>query len=129
MPNTVIAIVDRALLSTALTQFHRNGFGHVIKVMDGARAPILDQLRRAGLNQRLQLTTLESHQVLLFVPAPERTQQAALLAHSVGATAIEMADCGEVLSWSLPVSLQNEVHRRASRRRPPMTLAPMDLSD
>jgi hypothetical protein len=115
---TLLATIARDQLSVALTHFHRSGYGHVIKVMDPDRAPLADQLRRAGVESASIHRDRSSSHVLLFVPAPERSRQAAVIAHSVGADAIEIVHAGDPITWSLPGALQGEAERRQHRRRP-----------
>lgn len=130
LSETLLATIARDNLSVALTHFHRGGYGHVIKVMDPDRAPLADQLRRAGVETESITRQWSSGRVLLFVPAPERSRQAALLAHSVGAEAIEIVHAGDPISWRLPGSLQSEAERKTRRRRPMLLPeTPVQLAD
>jgi len=51
MPDTLIAVIPRSRLSATLTAFHRNGYGHVTRVLDPERAPVAQQLGRAGVHE------------------------------------------------------------------------------
>jgi hypothetical protein len=122
----MLAIIHRDLLSNALTRFHRGGYGHVIKVMDPVRSPVNAQLQRAGVATTRLGMQVGNSCVLLFVPAPARTTDAATIAHGSGAIDVELVHCGDPITWGLPATLQSEVMHRLDRRRPSAAAA---LSD
>jgi hypothetical protein len=47
--DAIVAVPGDAPLSTLLTALHQNRLGHVARVVSSTRAPIVDQLRRAGV--------------------------------------------------------------------------------
>jgi hypothetical protein len=94
MPDTILALVNRSRLSVVLTAFHREGFGHVTRVLDPERSPLVEQLHRAGVeNSRLAGGQLNDT-VLLFAHVPMRTTAAAALAVAHGAHDVEVVTCG-----------------------------------
>jgi hypothetical protein len=116
VPDTLLALARRDDLSGILTRFHRAGYGHVIKVMDPKRAPLSDQLRRAGVPGAAIADRSNTDDVLLFVPAPERTMQAAAIAHAAGATDLELVEAGTPRVSRIPSDLRHDAGR--SRHRP-----------
>ena len=116
MPDTVLAAVPRSELSVVLTAFHRGGYGHVIRVIDPERAPLTLQLGRAGVTGA-RMIEVGKDQVVLFVPAPQRTTQAATLAMTNGAIDVELVTRGVATSESVaPTLISRAGARRASRR-------------
>ena len=116
MSNTVLALVSRSVLSTALTAFHLNGYGHVIRVLDPDRAPLSDQLKRAGVDASRICSLDRVEGVVLFVHAPERTMQAAALAAANGATDVEVVSCGVSVAGIAPKDLIDLAQTRRGRR-------------
>ncbi len=120
MPDTVLALVPRSNLSVVLTAFHRGGYGHVIRVLDPERAPICSQLHRAGISEPRMPTVMAPDSVIVFIPAPERTSQAAALAVANGATDIELANrrmpTSEAVAPRLISQASDRRDLRASRR-------------
>jgi len=116
MPDTLIAVVPRSRLSAMLTAFHRNGYGHVTRVLDPERAPVAQQLGRAGVHES-RIASLEfSDAVVLFVPAPKRTNDAAALAVAHGATDAEVVTCGTPVSAAVAPGLITFAGHRRGRR-------------
>jgi hypothetical protein len=133
MTDTLLAIVPRVRLSAVLTAFHRDGYGHVTRVLDPERAPLPNQLGRAGVqNSRLANTPL-TEAVMLFVHAPMRTSAAAALAVAQGAMDIELVPCGDPVSAAVAPGLIAFAEDRRERRlnRPLNTAhaAPAGTSD
>jgi hypothetical protein len=122
MPDTLLALVPRARLSSMLTAFHRNGYGHVTRVLDPERAPLAQQLGRAGVRASRIAEAEPIDSVLLFVHAPKRTTEAAALAVANGATDAEVVTCSEPVSAAVAPGLisfaGNRRGRRAERRAP-----------
>jgi hypothetical protein len=130
MPDTLLALVPRHALSVVLTGFHRGGYGHVTRVFDPQRAPLGDQLARAGVSGS-RLAAMESADtVLLFVHAPHRTDQAAALAVSRGASEVEAVTCSVPVSAAVAPGLMHRANRRRDRRplQAPAVI-PLDLPE
>ncbi len=122
MSDTLIAVIPRSRLSATLTAFHRNGYGHVTRVLDPERAPVAHQLGRAGVNESRIASAELVDAVVLFVPAPKRTADAAALAVAHGATDAEVVSCGTPVSAAVvPGLISFAGHRRGRRseRRAP----------
>src|SRR4051812_43883366 len=85
-PEIVIALVERASLSDVLTGLHRNGYGHVVRVLDPDRADVTGQLRRAGAAVPIGFPVSAPGQVTVLLPAPARTGPAAALLPRLGAS-------------------------------------------
>ena len=125
MSDTLIAVVPRARLSSMLTAFHRNGYGHVTRVLDPERAPVAQQLGRVGVHESRIASAELADSVILFVPAPKRTSDAAALAVAHGATDAEVVTCGTPVSAAVvPGLITFAGHRRGRRaeRRAPRTV-------
>jgi hypothetical protein len=122
MPDTLIAVVPRSRLSAILTAFHRNGYGHVTRVLDPDRAPVAQQLGRAGVHESRVASADLADAVVLFVPAPKRTTDAAALAVAHGATDAEVVTGGTPVSAAVVPGLitfaGHRRGRRAERRTP-----------
>jgi hypothetical protein len=73
-------------MGALLTSIHRNGFGHLTKVLDERRAPVRGQLERAGIEIPPGIA-VESGQVMIVIAAPARTAKALDLLRTHGATA------------------------------------------
>jgi hypothetical protein len=119
MSDTVLAVVPRAALSAVLTAFHRNGYGHVTRVLDPERAPVPDQLRRAGISGCRLASLTPNACVLLHVYVPERTTPAASLAVAHGALDCELVHAGGIpvtTAASLLSAAGDRRERRAGRR-------------
>jgi len=113
---TVLAVMPRERLTTALTMFHRGGFGHVIRVLDPERAPIRGQLIRAGVPEARLMGCRGASDVLLLVHAPARTGQAVSLAMQVGATDTEVVTRERSVADSVAPGLITSVGERRGRR-------------
>src|SRR5687767_6753031 len=127
MPDTILAVVPRTNLSAVLTGFHRGGYGHLIRTLDPERAPITSQLQRAGI-EAARLTSVGPNEVVVFVPAPGRTTQAAAMAMANGAVDVEPVTRGAAISETVAPRLISHAgarrDRRASRRMPATPPAP-----
>ena len=93
MSDTLIAVIPRSRLSATLAAFHRNGYGHVTRVLDPAGAGGAATRPRRVHKSRIASADLVDA-VVLFVPAPKLTADAAALAVAHGATD------AEVVSWA-----------------------------
>ena len=113
---TVLAVMPRDRLTTALTMFHRGGFGHVIRVLDPERAPIRAQLTRAGVPGARLSRCCGASDVLLLVHAPARTGQAVALASQHGATDTEVVSRERSVAESVAPGLITHVGERRGRR-------------
>jgi len=113
---TVLAVMPRDRLTTALTMFHRGGFGHVIRVLDPERAPIRAQLMRAGVPAARLSRSCGATDVLLLVHAPARTGQAVSLASQFGATDTEVVARERSVADSVAPGLITHVGERRGRR-------------
>jgi hypothetical protein len=126
MPDTLLAAVSRTDLSIVLTAFHRNGYGHVVRVLDPDRAPLAEQLNRAGVDASRLGQSARDGCVLLLVPAPKRTGPAASLAIAHGALDCELVSLRSRISPIIPnlISSAGERRiRRTARRMPTVQLA------
>lgn len=123
MADTVLAVVPRSELSVALTAFHRGGYGHVIRVIDPERAPLPLQLGRAGVTGA-RIIEVGKDQVVVFVPAPQRTTQAATLALTNGAIDVELVTRGPATSESVAPALISRAGARRDRRASSRTAIP-----
>ena len=128
MPDTLLALVPRARLSSMLTAFHRNGYGHVTRVLDPERAPLAQQLGRAGVRESRIAGTESADSVLLFVHAPKRTTEAAALAVANGATDAEVVACGAPGSAAVAPGLISFAGSRRVRRAERRTQQASDAS-
>lgn len=113
---TVLAVMPRDRLTTALTMFHRGGYGHVIRVLDPERAPIRTQLARAGVPRARLTSCCGSADVLLLVHAPARTGPAAALAAQCGATDTEVVARERSVTDSVAPGLITSAGERRGRR-------------
>ena len=116
MSDNVLAAIPRSRLSIVLTAFHRNGYGHVVRVLDPDRAPIPDQLDRAGVASCRLRTMASADAVLLVVHAPKRTTPASALAFANGATDVEVVASGDLISAVVPSALIQTAETRRERR-------------
>ena len=86
-PEIALAVVDRPNLSAVLTGLHRNGYGHLARVLDPERGDVVGQLQRAGAEPPIGIGAVGAGQVVVLVAAPARTGAAAELLTRLGATA------------------------------------------
>lgn len=131
---TVLAVMPREHLTTALAMFHRGGFGHVIRVLDPQRAPIRAQLIRAGVSEARLMRCCGTSDVLLLVHAPARTGQAVSLASQFGATDTEVVARERSVADSVAPGLITHVGERrgrrgASRKRDTVPTSPVAVDD
>ncbi len=84
--DTVLATVHRSQLGQLLTAVHRNGFGHLTKVLDDKRSPVRGQLERAGVAPPIGFAVELDH-VVVMISAPARTGVAVELVLRYGAVA------------------------------------------
>jgi len=115
MPDTVLARVTRPGLSVVLTAFHRGGYGHLLRVLDPERAPLVSQLERAGISDA-RMAVVGSNEVVVFIPAPQRTDQAAAIAVANGASDIEIVTRGTATSETVAPRLISHAVDRRDRR-------------
>lgn len=87
----VVGKFPREVLSGALSAVHRSGFGHHVRVFDGTRQPVGDQLVRAGL-RLVDVVGLVADDLLIVVTAPGRTAIVAEMFHQTGATEVILAE-------------------------------------
>ena len=133
MTDTLLAIVPRVRLSAVLTAFHRDGYGHVTRVLDPERAPLRNQLGRAGVQRSRLANAPLTDAVMLFVHAPMRTSAAAALAVTHGALDIELVPCGDPVSAAIAPGLiafaEDRRERRLNRPLNPGHSTPADAPD
>ena len=116
MPDTLLAIIPRLRLSDTLTAFHRDGYGHVTRVLDPIRASLANQLGRAGVQSSRLVTASINDAVLLFVHAPMRTTAAAALAVTNGALDVDLVTCGQPVAAAIAPGLMAIAEDRRCRR-------------
>lgn len=87
-PEIALAAVDRAHLSAVLSGLHRNGYGHLARVLDPERSDMAGQLRRAGAEPPLGIGSVDRGHVVVLVAAPARTGAATELMARLGASAV-----------------------------------------
>ena len=130
---TVLAVMPRDRLTTALAMFHRGGFGHVIRVLDPERAPIRAQLARAGVPEARLGRRCGTSDVLLLVHAPARTGQAVSLATQFGATDTEVVarerSVADSVAPGLITSVGERRGRRGGRKRDSVPMPPIAAGD
>lgn len=85
--DAAIAIIPDAALPVVLSQLHRAGLGHTARVIRPKRAPMREQLRRAGIPVEQAPERLDDAGAILFVNAAVRSPMAANLALVHGASA------------------------------------------
>jgi hypothetical protein len=133
MTDTLLAIVPRVRLSAVLTAFHRDGYGHVTRVLDPERAPLPNQLGRAGVQSSRLANAPLTDAVMLFVHAPMRTAAAAALAVAHGALEIALVPCGDPVSAAIAPGLiafaEDRRERRLNRPLNSVQPNPADTSD
>jgi hypothetical protein len=116
MPDTLLAIIPRPRLSETLTAFHRDGYGHVTRVLDPDRAPLANQLGRAGVEHSRLADAAVVDAVILLVLAPMRTTAAAALAVYHGAVDVEVVTSGQPVSAAVAPGLIAFAGDRRERR-------------
>ncbi|CAN0449537.1 unnamed protein product, partial [Phaeothamnion confervicola] len=81
--DAVVAIVDDDRLPAILPVIHRNGLGHIARVMKRERGDLRTQLRRAGIPVEQAPDALDAAGRILLVTAAARSQPTAdlLLRH------------------------------------------------
>ena len=67
--DAIVAVPGDAPLSTLLTAVHQNRLGHVCRVVSATRAPISDQLTRAGVPMQHSPSLTGTDRVLLVFAA------------------------------------------------------------
>jgi hypothetical protein len=97
--DTVVAIIPEETLSDVLTQVHRAGLGNNARVLRPRRAPLRDQLRRAGIPVEQAPDRLDDAPCILMIMAAARSVMASdlVLQHGASATWV-VARTG---TWSL----------------------------
>ncbi len=126
MHDTLLAIIPRNHLNTALSTFHREGYGPVIRVFDADRAPLGDQCERAGIGQPESVGRCTPTDVVIMVNAPKRLHSAAAIAVACGAHSVELVVREMPLldrTTGQIVSLATERRTRRSVMRAPMTVS------
>lgn len=86
--DVVVAAVDRAQLSFVLSAIHRNGYGHLTRVLDPERGDVAGQLRRAGIAVPAAFALDGGQRVAVMISAAARTLAAAELLHRLGAAPV-----------------------------------------
>lgn len=94
----VIGIFAREHLSGALSAVHRSGFGQHVRVFDGTRQPVGDQIARAGLRP-VGASQFDPAALLVVVTAPGRTAQVAEIFSETNAERVIFAERA-VAAWS-----------------------------
>jgi hypothetical protein len=86
--DVVVAVTERTQLPLLLTNLHRGGYGHVVRVLDPERGDVAGQLRRAGVEPPLGLAAAGQDGVVLMIAAAARTAAAAGLLRRLGVRSI-----------------------------------------
>ncbi len=84
----VYGVIDRARLPSLLTAIHRQGFGHLSRVLDPSRGPFERQLAAAGLALDAPALAMPADHVLVAIHAAARESQARVVLAQHGATTI-----------------------------------------
>lgn len=84
--DTVLAFVPCERIGDVLTAAHRAGFGHLTRVLDGRRSPVIGQLARAGIALP-DAFAVGQDGLVVAIAAPARTARALELVNKNGATA------------------------------------------
>jgi hypothetical protein len=111
----VIATIERAKLSEALTAIHRGGFGHLTRVLDPERGEVIGQLRRAGVDVPAGFALDRGNGVAIMISAAARASAAADLLRRFDAGSIWTA---EKSAASQPLPFGSLAPRSRSRRGP-----------
>jgi hypothetical protein len=85
--DTVVAIIPEESLSDVLTQVHRAGLGNNARVLRPRRAPLREQLRRAGIPVEQAPERIADAQCVLMIMAAARSVVASDLVLQHGASA------------------------------------------
>lgn len=86
--DVVLAAVMRVDLGATLAAIHRNGYGHLTRVLDPERGEVSAQTRRAGVAVPFGFALDASSQVAVMIAAAARTPAAADLLRSLGAVRV-----------------------------------------
>lgn len=88
LTDAVVAVVDDDRLPDLLPIIHRNGLGHLARVMRRERGDLRTQLRRAGIPVEQAPDALDTAPCILLVTAAARSEKTAelLLRHNAIAT-------------------------------------------
>ena len=81
----VLGVFPREQLSDALIAVHRAGFGPQARVLDSARGPLAEQLRKLGQRVSLDLGPDEAGSVVVVIGAPGRAERALATLRQAGA--------------------------------------------
>jgi len=77
LADAVVAVVDDDRLPAILPVIHRNGLGHIARVMNRERGDLRTQLRRAGIPVEQAPDALDHAGRILLVTAAARSQSTA----------------------------------------------------
>jgi hypothetical protein len=97
--DAIVAIVPDDVMPNILTLVHRAGLGHNARVIRPRRAPIREQLRRAGVPTSSYPERIDDASAVLMIMAAARSPVAADLAHQNGASATWIVTASG--SWNL----------------------------
>jgi hypothetical protein len=97
--DAIVAIVPDDVMPDILTLVHRAGLGHNARVIRPRRAPIREQLRRAGVPTSSFPERIDEASAVLMIMAAARSPVAADLAHQNGASATWIVTAAG--SWNL----------------------------
>jgi hypothetical protein len=97
--DAIVAIVPDDVMPAILTLVHRAGLGHNARVIRPKRAPIREQLRRAGVPTASIPARIDDASAVLMIMAAARSPVAAELAHQNGASATWVVTAAG--SWNL----------------------------
>ena len=105
--DTVLATVARSHTGPLLTAIHRGGFGHLTKVLDATRSPVLGQLHRAGVDIPAGFT-IGPDQIVVMISAPARTGAALdlLMRHGAAETWTSRRSSAQPPMFNTPLSLR-----------------------
>lgn len=84
----VLGVFSREQLSDTLIAVHRAGFGPQARVLDGARGPIAEQLRKLGQRMPLDLGPDDAGTVVVVIGAPGRVERAMATLRQAGARTV-----------------------------------------
>ncbi|MGB3328417.1 MAG: hypothetical protein WBA46_05630, partial [Thermomicrobiales bacterium] len=77
LADAVVAVVDDDRLPAILPIVHRQGLGHIARVMRRERGSLRTQLRRAGIPVEQSPDALEAADTILLITAAARSQPTA----------------------------------------------------
>ena len=87
--DSVVAIVPEDLMATVLAAVHRDGLGHLARMIrPKKRNPLLDQLQRAGVPVSQAPDQVAASDALLYIAAAARSPMAGLVLMQRGATRV-----------------------------------------